>query len=77
MNPVQHFDIRLTPQELDIVANALTNQPWGQVNALLLNIKAQVEYQQKAAMEPVMGIPPSPSDAELSLQPQQINGHAQ
>ncbi len=73
---IQHFDIRFTPQELDIVANALANMPWGQVNQLLSNIKAQVDYQQKAAAEPVMGIPPSPHDAELSLQPT-LNGHAQ
>lgn len=76
MTPIQHFDIRLTPQELDFIANILAQQPWAQVNALLSNIKAQVDYQQKAAAEPVMGIPPSPSDAELSLQPT-LNGHAQ
>lgn len=76
MTPINHFDIRLTPQELDIVANALANMPWGQVNALLSNIKAQVDYQQKLANEPVMGVPPSPSDHELSLQPT-LNGHAQ
>ena len=49
---MNHFDIRLTTQELDIVANALSNAPWGVVNALLINIKAQVEAQQREAQMP-------------------------
>ena len=55
MTPLNHFDIRLTPQELDQIANLLAQQPWHQVNALLGNIKAQVDYQQKAAQEPLTG----------------------
>ena len=47
-----YFDIRLTAQELDIVANALAQGPWNVVNALLINIKAQVEAQQREAQMP-------------------------
>ena len=50
--PIQHFDIRLTPQELDVVANALTQAPWHVVNGLLNNIKAQVDQQQREAQMP-------------------------
>lgn len=47
---MNHFDLRLTPQELDKIANLLSQQPWFQVNDLLVNIKAQIDYQQKAEM---------------------------
>lgn len=73
MTPLNHFDIRLTPQELDIVANALAEAPWKFANPVLTNIKSQVDMQQKIdQMRPV-----GPQEQqELSLQPT-LNGHAQ
>lgn len=48
-----HFDIRLTTQELDYLANTLAQRPWGEVNQLLANIKGQIDTQQKlAAIQP-------------------------
>ena len=55
MTPINHFDIRLTPQELDYIANTLAQRPWHEVNAILTNIKAQIDFQQKAAQEPLTG----------------------
>lgn len=51
MTPVQHFDIRLAPQELDLIANILAQRPWHEVNAILASIKAQIDFQQKVAAE--------------------------
>ncbi len=51
---MNHFDIRLTTQELDYIANLLAQQPWAQVNALLSNIKGQIDMAQKLdQMRPV------------------------
>ena len=38
--------LTLTPQELDLTANALALRPWGEVNALMVNIQQQVQEQQ-------------------------------
>lgn len=73
---LQHFDIRLTPQELDQIANLLAQQPWHQVNALLGNIKAQVDYQQKAAAEPMSGLAQMADGPKLADFPAPgLNGH--
>lgn len=61
---MNYFDIRLTPQELDYVANTLAARPWSEVNALLTNIKQQIDLQQKQAADAHTGV-------------QQINGHDQ
>ena len=61
---INHFDIRLTPQELDLIANVLAQRPWQEVNALLSNLKAQVDMAQKQNADPHVGV-------------QQINGHDQ
>lgn len=52
---MNHFDIRLTAQELDYLANTLAQRPWQEVHALLANIKQQIDYQQKVAAMPQQG----------------------
>lgn len=59
MTPIQHFDIRFTPAELDYIANVLMDRPHREVAVLLANIKSQVEYAQKAAAEPQVGLGPT------------------
>ena len=64
---IQHFDIRLTTQELDYIANILAQQPWAQVNTLLANIKGQIDMAQKLdQMRPV--------GEAIQERPQQVNG---
>ena len=82
MTPLPHFDIRLKPHELDQIANLLAQQPWHTVNALLANIKDQVEYQQKAAAEPQVGVVPVPRAATAfgpngETEQAYVNGHTQ
>ena len=52
---MNHFDIRLTAQELDYVANALAQRPWQEVNNLLSNIKEQISMQQNIAASETTG----------------------
>ena len=49
---MNHFDIRLTTQELDYIANTLSQRPWAEVNTLLTNLKGQIDYQQKVEATP-------------------------
>lgn len=37
------INLRLEPNEMDYIANLLARQPWMEVNALLVNLKQQVE----------------------------------
>ncbi len=46
-----NFTITLAAHELDIVANALAQRPWAEVNALLANIKGQIDQQQAPVPE--------------------------
>jgi hypothetical protein len=39
--------LKLQARELDTIANALAQRPWGEVNALLVNIQQQVTQQQQ------------------------------
>jgi hypothetical protein len=39
--------LNLNPRELDLVAQALAQCPWHQVNALMVNIQNQVTAQQQ------------------------------
>jgi hypothetical protein len=77
MTPLNHFDIRLTPQELDYIAGVLMDRPHREVAVLLSNIKNQIDYQQKAASEPVMGLAGDVPQHLHAVQPQRplSNGH--
>jgi hypothetical protein len=72
---MNHFDIRLTPQELDFIANMLAQQPWAQVNALLTNIKSQIDYQQKAALMPATGPDQADGPRLADFPAPGLNGH--
>lgn len=50
---MNHFNIRLTAQEMDYIANVLTQRPWVEVNVLLANLKQQIEQAQKEAAEDI------------------------
>lgn len=38
--------LRLTPQQMDYVANVLAQRPWAEANALMVEIQQQVAAQQ-------------------------------
>ena len=58
-----NFTITLAAHELDLVANALAQRPWAEVNTLLANIKGQIDQQQTSA-DPQIGqmAPPQASN---------------
>lgn len=45
--------LKLTDKEMDYIAQVLAQRPWGEVDALMENIKQQVTQQQSA-------LPPQP-----------------
>ena len=47
------FTIEFTAQELDYIANVLAQRPWGEVQALLANIRDQIAAQQRPEIPPV------------------------
>jgi hypothetical protein len=44
----EHLALKLSPRELDYIAQCLARQPWNEVNALLVNIQQQIQEQQNA-----------------------------
>jgi hypothetical protein len=42
-----NLTLRFQPNELDYIAQLLAKQPWGEVNALMVNIQNQVTAQQQ------------------------------
>jgi hypothetical protein len=66
------IDIQLTPQEMDYIANCLAQRPWAEVNALLANLKGQIDYQQKVEAEERVGMTqPNGYDNVSPIQPTQ------
>lgn len=46
------INLQLQPNELDYIAQLLARQPWNEVNALLVNLKQQVEAQNARTTSP-------------------------
>jgi hypothetical protein len=55
--------LNLNSRELDLVAQALAQCPWHQVNALMVNIQNQVQAQQQTLMGDAQMARPNGHDA--------------
>jgi hypothetical protein len=49
---MNQFTLHFTAQEVDQIANVLAQRPWIEVQALLANIKQQVDQARQAAAQP-------------------------
>lgn len=58
--------LRFTPPQLDYIANVLGSRPWTEVQALLVDIRDQVERHNAARAAPLTGSGLPPIDAPTS-----------
>lgn len=58
---VAEYTVKVTSQELDLIAEGLQSQPFGKVLPLINKLRQQVVEQQQAAAKPVAPVePPKP-----------------
>jgi hypothetical protein len=68
----QRYTLAVTPDQLQVILNALTdveNTPWKKINPVIIALIEQMKAQQAAAAQPAPVAPPAPPPAPPSAPP--------